>query len=141
MIITGTLQQLAATQSTYEPEMKQERSLAHLGKRGTRGDKVSLEFATQWDSARKCYRSHVGWEVLTDGGRGRAYSWMHPSAVAFVRTEQSGRYSRKALATAHQNAQAMLKDLAETSPDAFADLFDLEYNEMEQRRLRGELSA
>jgi hypothetical protein len=134
MIITGTLQQLAATQPTHEPKMKQERSLALLGNRVRDNSTVSLEFATQWDSGRKCYRSHVGWEVLKDGGTARSYSWIYPSSVPFTRTEQSGRYSRKALATAHQNAQAMLTELAQGSPEAFEDLFDLEYSALEKRQ-------
>jgi hypothetical protein len=135
MIITGTLQQLATTQPTHEPKMKQERSLARLGTRVRDNSTISLEFATQWDSGRKCYRSHVGWEVLKDGGTARSYSWIFPAAVAFTRTEQSGRYSRKTLAAAHQQAQEMLTELAQGSPEAFEDLFDLEYSALEKQEL------
>lgn len=138
MNITDTLKQLATADPILESEMQQQRSLVPLGDRVRDKSTVSLEFLTEWDRGRKCYRSHVGWEVLTNGGRSRAYSWTFPSTVPFVHTEQSGRFSRKALATAHQNAQTMLAGLAQENPDAFAHLFELEYSALDNR---GELPA
>lgn len=122
-------------------DLKQERSVEYLGDRGNADTQVNLEFVTQWDSGRKCYRSNVGWEVLSNGGRTRSYSWIFPPAVPFTHTEQFARYSRNALATAHQAAQTMLTELATANPEAFQDLFELSYDAVEMRRREAGLTA
>jgi hypothetical protein len=142
MNITDALTRLADAPTVIEMGDREIYASIDLGTRPGTDYTVRLRLVSSFRD--KQFTGSIGWQVV-DADGGVVHSWLHPKDVALT-TLPANRFSERHLAWEFSRAANTLRTmLAAEQPhllaDSCGDLFDLGYDELEKRELRGKLSA